>query len=109
MTVMPLVVGADPQTRAELYRALRDGYTSNPRVDAMLRAWRHRWLRHRWQVPLAAVFNLTALVFVDDPGGRVLLGAGALAMLVAVWHTERSHRQLLRYRGLVQSEQTPAA
>jgi hypothetical protein len=103
MAVLPIVVGADPQTRAELYRALRDGHTSNPRIDAMLRAWRDRWLRHRWLVPLAALFNLIALIFVDDLGGRVLLGVGALFMLAAVWRTERSHRQLRRYRGLVEN------
>lgn len=108
MAVTPIVAGADPQTRAALYRALREGQTSDPRVDALLRQWCHGWSRRRWLVPVAAMFNLIAIFFTDEPAARLLLGLSALFILLAAWQTERGHRQLRRYRGLV-PEKPPAA
>jgi hypothetical protein len=74
------------------------------RVDALLWEWRHGWSRRRWLVPVAAAFNLIAIVFADATAAGVLLAFSAVFVLLAAWQTERSHRRLRRYRVLARDE-----
>lgn len=100
----PLVVGSDLEIRAALRQALRDGSTTDPRVDSLLREWQHRWRTRRWLVPISVACYLLAVLWTDDPGLRVLIAVGATAILAGAWAAERSHRRLRHYRGLVAEE-----
>ncbi|GAB3808967.1 hypothetical protein [Micromonospora zhanjiangensis] len=96
----PLVVGADPDTRAAVRTALRDGRTDDPRVDALVRDWQYRWRIRRWLLPVSVLCCLAAVAWADDPGLQALLTVGGVAIGLAVWRAERTHRRLSRYQGL---------
>jgi hypothetical protein len=97
----PLIVGADRQTWAAVRQALRDGRTTSPRVDALVRDWQRRWQTRRWLLPVSVVFYLGAIAWSDDLGLRLLIATGTVLILAGVWRAEVTHRRLRRYRGLV--------
>ncbi len=103
----PMIVGGDGVTRELVRGALRDGRTSDPRVDRLVRDWLHRWRARRWLLLVSAAVALSAAAWTDDRTLAAVLAVGTVCMLLAGLAAERTHRRLRRYRGIA-TEDVPA-
>ncbi|MFB9237746.1 hypothetical protein ACFFWC_19660 [Plantactinospora siamensis] len=102
-----MIAGGDVRTRDLVRGALRDGRTTDARVDVLLREWLHRWRLRRWLLLVSAAVAVGVAVWTDDPGLGAVLAAGGACMLLAALVAERTARRLRGYRGMV-AEESPA-
>ncbi|MET8041765.1 hypothetical protein ABZU25_12985 [Micromonospora sp. NPDC005215] len=97
---MPPTAGADPATKQQIGRALRDGSTDDPRLDALAREEARLRVGQRWLLWLFAVVVLTqlsALVTAANPFTRVLAVLLILLMAGSAWYRWRGLREARRY------------
>ncbi|SCE66742.1 hypothetical protein [Micromonospora mirobrigensis] len=101
---LPPQTGADPATMRRAKRALRDGHTDDPRVDALARDMATRILAQGWLLWVGVLLLLTQgsrLALDDDLFVRVTGAVGALAALFLIWvhlHGRRRARTYLAGR-----------
>ncbi|WP_306204297.1 hypothetical protein [Actinoplanes sp. RD1] len=112
-----LVSGLDRSSQREVARALRNGRTDDPRVDAIIRQSAARVIRTRW---LTAVFALVAALDVylaaediadrDWDGLVFRLVSAVLFTLFAAyqWNQVRRYRAYLRQEGPARPADTAA-
>ncbi|RAO26316.1 hypothetical protein PSN13_06340 [Micromonospora saelicesensis] len=100
MRRMPQTAGTAPATKRRVERALRDGSTDDPQLDALARKEAQLRLGQRWLLLLFAVVILTqlpALVNAVNPFTRVLAVLLILIMLASAWYRWRGLREARRY------------
>ncbi|WP_030487384.1 hypothetical protein [Micromonospora chokoriensis] len=96
----PPTAGADPATRRRIGRALRDGSTDDPRLDALARREARLRVGQRWLLWVFAAGVLTqlpALVSGAHPFTRVLAMLLILLLVAAAWYRWRGLREARRY------------
>ena len=100
----PLALGADRATRAAVRHAIRQGQTSDGRIDALVRDLQEYRAGHRRSVlapaAVVAAANLIVIVAVQHLALRIVLAFGLVLVLAAAWVAHRDYRRLTAYRGL---------
>ncbi|MBY8870830.1 hypothetical protein K7640_03100 [Micromonospora sp. PLK6-60] len=97
---LPNRAPADPETLRRVKRALRDGHTDDPRIDALARDEATRWLSQGWVRwgAVALLLSQTWLLVRDaDTVIRVVAAVGVLCAVVLLWTQGWSRRQARRY------------
>ncbi|MDG4821969.1 hypothetical protein O7635_08895 [Asanoa sp. WMMD1127] len=110
----PLIDGADQQTRRAVMRAIRAGESPDPRIDDLVVDLReHAWGRSLRSVAViqlvVAGIMFVAAVLVDSLVGRICIGVGAAANLVAAIFALQRFRQLRNYRSAGRQDADRAA
>lgn len=102
-TGVPLVEGADADTRRAVNRAIRAGATPDRHIDDLVVDLREHGAAR--QVGLTAITQLVgglaigaAAIVGDEPTARILLALAAVAMLAAAGLLFQRRRQLVSYR-----------
>ncbi|RKN49423.1 hypothetical protein [Micromonospora endolithica] len=93
---MPPLAGADPATK----RALRDGSTNDPRIDALARDEATRTLARgwvRWAAALPLLAHLAQVLLDDDLFLRAGNALGVVLWALVIVLRQRAHRLARRY------------
>ncbi|MGC5306830.1 hypothetical protein [Micromonospora zamorensis] len=97
---MPQTAGTAPATKRRVERALRDGSTDDPQLDALARKEAQLRLSQRWLLWLFAAgagTQVLVLVSADSSFTRVLAVLLLLLWAGAIWYRWRGLRAARRY------------
>ncbi|MET8088721.1 hypothetical protein [Micromonospora sp. NPDC005220] len=92
--------GTDPTSMRRVKAALRDGRTTDPRIDALARKEAEQQVRRRWSpwaLGVALAMQVLLAVGTDRTPTRWTAGVGAVAWAVVLYQQWRTTQRARRY------------